>query len=301
MKVLCILLFYQIFIANANSQGLPNTIIKTLKGEVKEIIEREYSPVKSGEGFEKGEIMFRYNIELDTSGHVLESSFYRYRDDYGQKNYYKSDEEGRTIEHSWFSKDTLIYRAVLNYGTYIDTVYYFGSNDSLMSTSYTIVDKRNQIKHYQNIDSEGNLLYSAHGLLDRNLRTIYEHYHNHFSDDSNIERYKYDSLGNKIEIKYYDGFDNLTSSYLDSYEGQNISRSEQLSFIDNDLEIRSITTYEYDPYFNLTSKKCTSSNKYGNYEYRYVYENDDQSNWIVKLKLKDNILERIVERQIIYY
>lgn len=153
--------------------------------------------------------------------------------------------------------------------------------------AYSDVSERHSQHFFQKYDENGKLIEKK--LLDtsRTSKTYYEVDDNgeitdekHFdysnapnTDDSYIERYIYNELGQVIEETTTDLEGNITYKY----------------------------SYTYNKHGDLKASTTFSAKNNETYKYTYTYKYDEQGNWIEKISLCDGELDEEEKRIIQYY
>ena len=200
--------------------------------------------------------------KYDEQGNQIESSTFRPDGSLQMKLIYKYDGQGNQIEYSWFV-DPLIFPSSVKYG-------------GLMNLQkYEYDEFGNQVRQFN---------YHPSGTLNWKVFSKYDNFGNQIEkmkydpDNLLISSYKfeYDNLGNKTKSSEFN-FDSTLQSQIDyTYDSQNNKISVSTFDSDNTLQSKTICEYEYDRYFNWTSKLCLDyAFKFGEWQPDYSLSNSE--------------------------
>jgi len=255
-----------------------------LMGKVKSIETHQYKPKVLDGIIAKGEIDNNWLAvqslnEFNHKGNILKTTIFKdnkensvltYSYD-GEKLIEKNSKFGRWLsEEGYYPRDSMIYgrngliESIIRFD---DSLKYIRNkrtyNKKNLLTIDSVFDKSNEVDEIENFeyDSVGNILEKKNTLFGKNI-TI-----------SNFSVYKYDTLSRKIESRFY-RYGALDRRWVSEYN-------------------------EFDDI--LKEIKYYSEGSTVEYSYKYVYEYDDQKNWITKIVFKNDEPTEYLKRKIIYY
>jgi len=121
-------------------------------------------------------------------------------------------------------------------------------------------------------------------------------------DDKNIRtrisKFQYDDSGNLIEKKWYDS-KGLNSIITSEYDNKGNITTRKVIYPEPSRGTSITYNFKYDKYKNEIYEEVLSTEKS---TFRtYLYEYDNQGNWIKSIEIDDNNSKKITERVIEYY
>jgi hypothetical protein len=115
---------------------------------------------------------------------------------------------------------------------------------------------------------------------------------------NNIKKLKYDDSGNLIEQKWYDS-KGLNSIITIKYDKNGNITTRKVIHTDATKESSVTYNFKYDKYNNEIYEEVLSADK--STFHTYLYEYDNQGNWVKRIEIDDNNSKKITERVIEYY
>lgn len=161
-------------------------------------------------------------------------------------------------------------------------------------------------------DDKGNIIlekvYSCnpHLKIEHSIEHIYnssniqteEIEYNDKNNKNSIRKFKYDNSGNLIEEKWYDS-KGLNSIITNEYDKNGNITKQKVIYPDASKGTSVIYNHKYDKYNNEIYEVVLSVDKQTCHT--YLYEYDNQGNWIKKIEIDENNSKKITERVIEYY
>lgn len=182
-----------------------------------------------------------------------------------------------------------------NKGNLIQENLYLGSEYIQIRNTYTYNDGKKVSETRYNKDDE--VIFSTrYAYNGDNLE--YRESTNAEGIPDYTEEMKYDANDNLIVKEVNDSFDKVKTIERFQYNDDNKKIAWQV--IRND-ELYIKANYGYDEYGNLSEYSVTNSDETVSEKRKYVYEYDENNNWIQKTVLIDNEPKFIERREIAYY
>ena len=124
---------------------------------------------------------------------------------------------------------------------------------------------------------------------------------NSYNPEGKLEKkytYKYDNQGNVIEDKSFDADNTLLKRFTYTFDATG-NKIENKRYSAHDILEKTIS-YHYDISGNLTEEITVLPDQTQS-EFTYVYEFDNQHNWVRKIKFQDKKPVNILVRELEYY
>lgn len=294
-----------IFFSCENTKNIENDLsLHKLSGNIKSVKETSFEAVERfgeitkgkrvGEVFGKRDYYILYNKE----GNMLEDNRYKSNGKLSYKSTFEYNDNGKIIGvNDYNSNEVLTEKQIYSYDNkgYLVENNTYASDGSLKSKTKYKYDYKGNIIEKDVYDSSG----------DETSRETYK-----FDDKGNqIEEYsyycelkwisEYDDKGNRIRVNCHDSNGKKVRKWIFIYDliGNKIEEIDS----DSDGNRTVNTTYKYDNNRNIievysinpiASLKGTDS---------YIYEYDNQGNWVKRIDSYNGFVKYIIIREIMYY
>ena len=281
-----------------------------LYGYVKTLTERSYSATSYQDKIQKGKLTSKAIYNFNTLGNILDKQKFDGDTIHPEIESIKRDNKGHIFEWNTYYKDGSLHET--STFKYDDAGYKIESTWDILD-HHQKVPRLPQYTFKETNDERGNNIIHEVWIPDfkEDKLTLvnkwtykYDKKNNKIEEtyifDSIVEDkkiYKYDSLGNQIEIDSYQGSGELTNKEITEYDiNGNVVKISKF-YSDGSLISRS----EYDGKGNEIADLRFDSKGFVSYKITRKYEYDDKGNWTVSYIYVNDIIQRINVRDFIYY
>lgn len=276
-----------------------------LKGKVKSVVDISYQAInnfgKIEKGIKKRESHSDYKLFFNEIGCLIEETMIDADSNMFEKWVFKHDGDGNITERAHFNYKG----AFLGKWTYTYNEKGFRTEKSWLSPHADLCKKVLTLYNENGHICERHV-YNHAGNLYMTLKYAYDDHGNRIekrtygSDDRMFlkHRYKYDKMNLLSEIEWKDilGKSGVKENYVYDDKGQMVNK-----IITNLKSSEFDFMYNYDSHKNLIklswSEKRNNLSKKGHSEYKY----DATGNWIERIDYKNDMVQFLIEREILYF
>lgn len=280
MKNLIFLLTTLMSVMTFAQNGKTDVENESLKGKVKSLKHTRYSVKDFFGNIEKDSIMQgeNYTFLFNTDGKFLETTYYNIDNTISHKNLFSYNDKKQFIESQQVDeKGELLAKYIPKY------------NGKAQIEEYNTYNKNGELsdKSIYKYDKEGN-------YIEENA---------YYADGEKIYQYlyTYDKKARLIESKYSHFEENLIQNTKFEYDnqGKHIKTNRITTDLENKFQYKVIFKFndkEDELDFEVFDEKNKPDGKV-----HYIYEYDNQNNWIKRTTMEGFITTDITEREITYY